>query len=252
MNYFNRSIKYGTDETRRKYLELAAEAAKHIIKKAPQKWKYWNLLGVICGTKGSSNCITFSQIHSYFFRFSMIRSDLQNLPLAQHCFIKALELDRKLAVVWTNLGVLYLTQGQIKMANTAFKQAQQSEPTFANAWTGQAQVAEILAPNETIDLLWHSITLGYHDESAIQYVYWVCSMLNDSKNQKRTQYYVEHLSAISSAIDSITWYCDANETNISPEALSFLGYLYYNQRNWSIAIRAFESATNQIEQSSKR
>lgn len=52
LNYFKRSIIYGTDETRRKYLELASEAAKHIIKGAPHKWKYWNLLGVICTTKG--------------------------------------------------------------------------------------------------------------------------------------------------------------------------------------------------------
>lgn len=174
------------------------------------------------------------------------------MPLAQHCFIKALELDRKLAVAWTNLGVLYLTQGKLKLANTAFKQAQQSEPGYANAWTGQAQVAEIFAPNETIDLLQHSITLGYNDESAIQYTYWVCTLLNDNQNQKRTQYYVEHLNAISSAIDSITWYCNANETNISSEALSFLGYLNYNQRNWKIAIRTFQAATEQIEQSSKR
>lgn len=177
---------------------------------------------------------------------------MQNLPLAQHCFLKALELDRKLAVVWTNLGILYLSQGQTKMANTAFKQSQQSEPSYANAWTGQAQVAEILAPTETIDLLRHSITLGYHDESAIQYAYWVCSLLNDSENQKRKQYYIEHLNAISSAIDSITWYRNANETNITAEALSFLGYLNYNQRNWRIAIPTFQAATQQIEQSPKR
>lgn len=37
---------------RKKHLELAAEAAKHIIKEAPHKWKYWNLLGIICTTKG--------------------------------------------------------------------------------------------------------------------------------------------------------------------------------------------------------
>ncbi|XP_031639243.1 tetratricopeptide repeat protein 37-like, partial [Contarinia nasturtii] len=229
LNYYNRSLKYGTTETRKKYLELAAETSKHIIKEAPHKWKYWNLLGVICTTK-----------------------DVQNLSLAQHCFIKALELDRKLAIVWTNLGVLYLSQGKIMLANTAFKQAQQSEPSFANAWTGQAQVAEILKPAETIDLLQHSITLSYNDESAIQYAYWVCMLLSDTKNQKRAQYYVEHLNAISSAIDSITWYCNANETNISSEALSFLGYLNYNQRNWCIATRTFQAASQQIEQSSNR
>lgn len=134
----------------------------------------------------------------------------------------------------------------------AFTQAQQAEPAYANAWTGQAQVAEILAPTETIDLLRHSITLGYHDESAIQYAYWVCSLLNDHGNQKRRSYYVEHLNAVASAIDSITWYCNANETNLSPEALSFLGYLNHNQRNWNVAVRAFQNATDHIEQSSHR
>lgn len=178
--------------------------------------------------------------------------DLNNLALAQHCFIKALEIDRKLAVAWTNLGILYLSQGQTKMANVAFKQAQQSEPTFANAWTGQAQVAEILASNETIDLLRHSITLSYHDETAIQYAYWVCSLLNDSNDEKRRSYYVEHLNAVSSAIDSITWYCNANESNLSSEALSFLGYLNHYQRNWRIAIPAFQNAIKYIDQSPNR
>lgn len=178
--------------------------------------------------------------------------DVNNLALSQHCFIKALEIDRKSAVAWTNLGVLYLSQGQPKMANVAFKQAQQSEPTYANSWTGQAQVAEILAPSEAIDLLLHSITLSYHDESAIQYAYWVCSLLNDSDDEKRKLYYVEHLNAVSSAIDSISWYCNANESNLSPEALSFLGYLNHYQRNWRISIRAFQNATDRIEQSPKR
>lgn len=53
LNYFKRSIKYGTDETKKKYLSLAAEAAKHVIKEAPHKWKHWNLLGVISTTKGN-------------------------------------------------------------------------------------------------------------------------------------------------------------------------------------------------------
>lgn len=52
LNYYNRSMKYGTTETRKKHLDLAAEVAKHIIKEVPYKWKFWNLLGVVCATKG--------------------------------------------------------------------------------------------------------------------------------------------------------------------------------------------------------
>lgn len=179
--------------------------------------------------------------------------DINNLALAQHCFIKALEIDRKLAVTWTNLGILYLNQGQSKMANIAFKQAQQSEPTYANAWSGQAQIAETMGKtDEMIDLFQHSISLGYHDESAIQYAYSVCSLLNDTDNDKRKQYYIEHLDAVSSGIDSITWYCNANESHLSPEALSFLGYLNHYQCNWPIAVRAFQNGTDLIEPSAKR
>lgn len=146
------------------------------------------------------------------------------------------------------------------MANVAFTQAQQSEPTYANAWTGQAQIAEILGSNKTIDLLRHSISLGYHDESAIQYAYSVCSLLNarlnDSHNDNRKQHYIEHLDAISlaisSGIDSITWYCNANESHLSSEALSFLGYSNHYQRNWPITVRAFQSAVDLIEQSTNR
>lgn len=52
LNYYNRATKYGTTETRKKHLELAAETAKYIIKEAPHKWRYWNLLGIICTAKG--------------------------------------------------------------------------------------------------------------------------------------------------------------------------------------------------------
>lgn len=178
--------------------------------------------------------------------------DIENLPLAQHCFIKALELDRKLAVVWTNLGALYLSHGKIKLANIAFTQAQQAEPNYGTAWTGQALIAEVMHSNETIGLLRHAVSLAYHDESAIQYAYWICSLLNESANHKQTRFYIEHLNVVSWAIDSITWYCDANNDNLSPEALSYLGYLHYSQNNWRNAIKTFRLAAERIEQSSVR
>lgn len=224
LNYYNRAQRYGTAETKKRFLGLAAEAVKHIIKESPTKWKYWNLLGVICATR-----------------------EINGLALAQHCFIKALELDKKLAIVWTNLGVLYLTQGPHveKMANMAFSQAQQSEPSYANAWTGQAQIAELHDRFDTIDLLQHSISLGYNDESAIRYANAICSLLDSSDSagrDKRIQYYIKNLHVTSSALDAITWYCNAKDADVSAEALSFLGYLHFIQKNWKCAAMAFESA----------
>lgn len=221
-------------ETKLRYLNLAADAAKYVIKESPGKWKYWNLLGVICATK-----------------------EIDNLALSQHCYIKALELDRKLATVWSNLGVLYLSQGPrfVRLANMAFTQAQQSQPSYANAWTGQAQVAESYDRFETIDLLKHSISLVYTDESAIRYAYNICSLISDSSvfgTDKRVKYYIEHLHAVSAALDSITWYCNAHEPNISAEALSFLGFLNYYQKNWNVAKMAFEQATEKATNENQR
>lgn len=222
MNYYNRSLRYGPTESKKKYYELAAEATKYIIKLSPGRWKNWNLLGVICATK-----------------------EINNPELAQHCFIKALELDKKCAIAWTNLGVLYLSEGfHTKLANAAFAHAQQSEPSYHNAWIGQAQIAEVVDRLETIDLLKHSISLGYHDESAVRYAYWVCVLLNDPdiSTDKRIRYVIENLHAIPTALDCITWYCVAKGDDVSVEALSFLGFLNFKMKIWNTAIKAFTKA----------
>lgn len=232
LNYYQRAVRYGTAETKKRFLNLSAEAGKHIIKESPSKWKYWNLLGVVCATK-----------------------EVNDLALAQHCFIKALELDKKLAIVWTNLGVFYLSQGFEKMANMAFTQAQQSEPSYANAWAGQAQIAEKFDRFEAIDLLAHSTSLGYNDESAIRYANEICKLLQDLDtigHSDRIQFYIEHLHVTSSALDAITWYCSAKDVDVCPEELSFLGYLHYVQKNWKCATRAFEAASEKTRTVAQR
>lgn len=57
LSYYLRAIKYGNETNRKHFLELAADTAKHTIKMSPSRWKNWNLLGVICTTKGKfKNC----------------------------------------------------------------------------------------------------------------------------------------------------------------------------------------------------
>lgn len=148
----------------------------------------------------------------------------------------------------------------IKLANAAFTQAQQSEPSYPNAWTGQAHIAEMYDHLETVDLLKHSISLGYNDESAIRYAYWVCTLLNNfdeevgdnKKIDKRLRYAIENMHAISTALDSITWYCSAKDGEITAEALCCLGYLYYKQRNWRNACKAFEMAAVKTTENKQR
>lgn len=229
LNYYLRAIRYCSTqpEERIKFLKLAAETAKYTIKLLPTRWMNWNLLGVICAT-----------------------SDINNLPLAQHCFIKSLELNKKAAIAWTNLGVLYFSQGEIKLANKAFSRSQQSETSYANGWTGQACIAERIGEaEEAMDLFKHCTSLVYSEESALGFTHWVCSVLDNTKlkSDPKFKYFIEQMHAVPLALDCIEWYCQAEDVNTSLESLCFMGYLYYQQRLWPNAIRAFTAAVNKAE-----
>ena len=52
----------------------------------------------------------------------------QDLFLAQHAFIRSISIGTN-AVAWTNLGILYFTQARTDLANKAFKEAQNQDPT---------------------------------------------------------------------------------------------------------------------------
>lgn len=91
------------------------------------------------------------------------------------------------AETWSNLGVLYLEQDNIKvpfspispfetadsncmlilifplqLAHNAFKNAQSSEPTYPLSWVGQAFIADKVKHSETLDLYRHAASLGSH------------------------------------------------------------------------------------------
>ena len=47
-------------------------------------------------------------------------------------------MDQDHSDAWSNLGVLYLMEGNLKLSNQAFGRAQAANPENASAWTGQA------------------------------------------------------------------------------------------------------------------
>ncbi len=48
------------------------------------------------------------------------------------------------------------------MANLAFNAAQCTDPSYTQAWIGQATIAEMFAHHEAMDLYRHSNELGTH------------------------------------------------------------------------------------------
>ncbi|CAD7078460.1 unnamed protein product [Hermetia illucens] len=221
--YYYFALQYGKDaETRKRHLRLAMDASKQSIQLQPSRWQNWNLLGVICTT-----------------------NEINNLPLAQHCFIKALQIDKKSASAWTNLGILYLKQGEIKLANKAFSRGQQADTGFVNAWVGQAIIAERIGQSdEAMDLFRHCTQLEFRTESAVGYAYWVCNILSNPENLKdpRYKYAIENMHAVPVALDSINWYYGAVGVDATLESLSYLGFLNSRQSLTNSATKAFELA----------
>ena len=130
---------------------------------SPKNSDLWNILGV------------FASYH-------------QDFGLAQHAFIKSIQLQSN-ATAWSNLGIVYLTQNRLDLANKAFKEAQNQDPTYIQAWIGQALLAETAGvDNEAIDLFRHCNFLGNALESAIGFGHWICKTL-----QEMAQYEVKDL-----------------------------------------------------------
>ena len=54
------------------------------------------------------------------------------------------------------------------MANLAFNAAQCTDPSYTQAWIGQATIAEMFAHSEAMDLYRHSNELGTHVRTAVK------------------------------------------------------------------------------------
>ncbi|XP_016930315.2 tetratricopeptide repeat protein 37 [Drosophila suzukii] len=219
-------------EEAKSHLETAARVCKMAIKERGNRWQNWNLLGVI-----------------------NMQSEYENLPLAQHCLIQAVELERKCFTAWTNLGVLYIKLNEVRLANEAFTRAQQSSPVYANAWIGQAMVAETIGDREeAFDLFRHCQQFDYHPEAALGFTHWVCEMLSDpgSRNKPHIRHAIDHMYADVYALDAINWYVQNEETDASIASLSFQGFLYARKKLYRQAVEAFTRACKLCEPGADR
>ncbi|KAJ6607768.1 superkiller protein 3 SKI3 [Mycena sp. CBHHK59/15] len=80
---------------------------------------------------------------------------------AQHAYIKALEIDSKNPLTWSNLGLLYLHQKDLELANQALFRAQTLDPDCTMAWVGQALVATANGHRlDSTTLFEHAVTLA--------------------------------------------------------------------------------------------
>ena len=116
-------------------LKTAVQCFKRAIELEAGNAEFWNSLGIVT-------------------------TEL-NPKVAQHAFVRSLYLNDKNARVWTNLGTLYLIYEDFQLANEAFSRAQSSDPDYAQAWAGQAMLANRLAdPKEARTLFTHAYEIA--------------------------------------------------------------------------------------------
>ncbi len=99
----------------------------------PENPIFWNTLGIHYSSNGRLK-------HNSPFKGCLITGSkfyIDKPDLAQHCFIKSLQLNDSNAVTWTNLGVFYLLNEHLKLAHECFKKSQALDPEYSVAWIGQ-------------------------------------------------------------------------------------------------------------------
>uniref|UniRef100_A0A3P9KFX9 Tetratricopeptide repeat domain 37 n=1 Tax=Oryzias latipes TaxID=8090 RepID=A0A3P9KFX9_ORYLA len=198
-------------------LEKAQQCLKKSIMMDSGNYSYWNALGVVSMNK------------------------LENFALAQHCFIKSIQVEPNQNVVaWTNLGTLYLKKANIELAHEAFKIAQSLEPLYVNCWIGQALIAEGVGSYDTMDLFRHTTELSTHMEGVKGYAYWVCSTMLDKSNRNTElyRYNIVQMNAISAAQVALSKY---TRIQSDPEAFTMLGYLNEHLHLNRQALQAYQA-----------
>lgn len=205
-------------------IQKALDILKQAITLDPQNCKHWDALGIALCSK-----------------------DCFNPKLAQHCFIKSIQVENNNAVAWTNLGALYLKSSNLQLAHEAFKVAQSLDPSYVGCWIGQAIIAESVGHEDAMDLFRHTTELSNHTEACIGYGHWVCSTLLDTNkvNTELYQYSIEQLAAVPAASDALAKYTE----RIHNDSLAFnmYGILLERQGLLSLANRAFEKAVDILE-----
>uniref|UniRef100_A0A671Y177 SKI3 subunit of superkiller complex n=1 Tax=Sparus aurata TaxID=8175 RepID=A0A671Y177_SPAAU len=221
LNYFRQASLPCPTEGDQNSPSLLLEKAQQCLKKAIMmdsgNHSNWNALGVISMSEG-----------------------LENFALAQHCFIKSIDVEPNNVVAWTNLGTLYLKKDNIELAHNAFKIAQSLEPLYVNCWIGQALIAEKVGSYDTMDLFRHTTELSTHMEGVKGYAYWVCSTVLDKSNRDSElyRYNIVQMNAISAAQVALSKYTERIQSD--PVAFIMLGYLNEHLQLKRQALRAYQ------------
>ena len=109
-------------------LDKSIECVTNAVNLEPQSDAFWSMLGVLYCRKSILHTKRRPEEESVYNN---------QRYLAQHCFLKSLQLTDHDAILWTNLGVFYLLNNNFSLAHECFKKSQAIDPEYSVAWIGQ-------------------------------------------------------------------------------------------------------------------
>ncbi|KAJ3128460.1 Superkiller protein 3 [Nowakowskiella sp. JEL0407] len=174
--------------------------------------------------------------------------------VAQHAFIKALELNPKCGTAWTNLGFLYLRENDLELAEKAFVAARSTDPENALCWLGSAFVMEKSAnknrekkmPSSTTieDIVEHAYEISSGSVSEVNYRLALQTLHKSSQHAVPPK---QDPSILNTAVFCMLKFVECNVTD--GPAFNLLGLLFERQGNYERAVSAFTSALQNISES---
>lgn len=192
--YLKNALHSGIDKNERlEFKSKAEQALKKCLSLEPRNKDFWNTMGVVQAVESADDP-----------------------RLSYNCFVRSLELEIS-SVAYNNLAVTCTIHNDVDLALEAFTLSQHIDPDLPNGWVGQGLLTRFDDPVKSNDLLYHSTTLGFHEESACSYT---------AANLERIEIDAEPLTPshqVQHNIDLLVWLTNKNpENSWAQNALSVL------------------------------
>ena len=238
-----------------RYIKAAVQCFKRAIEFEAGNAEFWNSLGIV--TSGL------------------------NPKVSQHSFVRSLHLNDRNARVWTNLGALYILQGDFQIASEALTRAQSADPDYAQAWLGQGILANKMTDTgEARSLFTHAFEIADASSHLIEQQYAISVFdhlaksppssntadilqplfaLQQDRSRRSDQVEFQHLSSLfqervsnfSSAASSLESICAALEAEYeateSPVSLLHFAQAKADLARSQLAMSAFADASENAE-----
>ncbi|TFK54052.1 TPR-like protein [Heliocybe sulcata] len=143
--------------------QRAISSVKEALRLEPENDNYWNVLG-----------------NMHF---------VHQPKIAQHAYIRALEVNSKDVATWTNLGLLYLHNEDQELAREALSRAQTLDPDYVLAWLAQALLALSYGKDvEARAIFEHAVGLSADmPEADLEYAERTFTRLSSSSQPRQSQ-----------------------------------------------------------------